>query len=315
MKCRADHRAEDGVGTPRVAVSVVVPTRNRAAQAEACLGALARQSMDHGSFEVVVVDDGSDSPLAFDEGRWSTAFPLTVIRQENSGPAGARNRGVMACRGDIVAFTDDDCRPEPRWLETLVAAVRANADALVGGSTVNGLPESLFAESSQLIIDLVYEHANAIRGSARFFASNNMACRKEAFLAIGGFDPAMRPASEDREFCDRWLGRGATLDWAREATIVHRHTQGLLEFTRLHFRYGRGAHLYKSIRSARRSGTMHDAVRFHAALPALLWRRRKRYPPLRFAAICLALAWWEVVNAAGFAWQWFLGPLHAPLRT
>lgn len=289
---------------PHLVASVVIPTRNREGHLVRCLDALASQSMTQGSFEVIVVDDGSYRPISLDPRRWERSFTLVVARQENRGPGEARNAGVRIARGGIVAFTDDDCLPDASWLPSLVEAVKANPGALVGGSTVNGLHRSLFAETSQLIVDLAGEHFNTPPRPVTFFASNNLACRRDDFLATGGFDPVMRPAAEDRELCDRWRTGFGQLVGAENARIVHFHRQGFVEFSRIHFRYGRGAFLYKTIRALRGSGSMRADLGFHRSVPGRMWRRRRSFPPLRFAAICLALGWWEIVNAAGFLWQW-----------
>ena len=88
------------------------------------------------------------------------------------GRAGARNRGLAEAVGEWIAFTDDDTLPQPDWLAHLVAALERNPAALVGGKTVNGLPDDLFAEASMLVLDLAYEHFNRDAGNAAFFASN-----------------------------------------------------------------------------------------------------------------------------------------------
>lgn len=290
--------------------SVIIPTRNRPQALERCLDALAAQTMPAGSFEVIVVDDGSDPPLALDASRWATKFPLTVIQQQNTGPAGARNRGVAAAHGEFLAFTDDDCLPTPAWLESLVAALREHPAALVGGSTFNGLKDDLFAETSQLILEMVYDHFNRDPENAYFFASNNMACARENYLSLGGFDESFREASEDREFCDRWRMTGARLFGAWEAQVEHRHAQDFAAFTKLHFRYGRGAHRYKRLRAARASGGMGRDIAFHFRIPAMMWGRRKRLGPFRLAAVASLLAWWEAVNLLGF-----LAPHPPQIRT
>lgn len=254
------------------------------------------------SFEVIVVDDGSDPPLALDPSRWAAKFDLKIIRQQNTGPAGARNRGVAEARGEFLAFTDDDCLPTPTWLEKLVAALREHPEALVGGSTFNGLKNDLFPEASQLIVEMVYEHFNRDPANAYFFASNNMACRKSEFLAVGGFDPSFCIASEDREFCDRWRMGGRRLVWLRDSLIEHRHAQNLFGFARLHFRYGQGAFEYQRLRKCRGSGSMGEDIGFHGALPTLI---RKYLDSALFGAglaVLGALALWQTVNAMGFFW-------------
>jgi glycosyltransferase involved in cell wall biosynthesis len=102
--------------------SVVVATRNRPQAVRACLEALAAQTMEPGTFEVIVVDDGGEPPLMLDLASWTAAFPLTLIRQENAGPGAARNRGCKQARGEIVTFTDDDCLPTQTWLEQRLTA-------------------------------------------------------------------------------------------------------------------------------------------------------------------------------------------------
>lgn len=270
----------------------------------ACLAALAAQTLRE-PWEVIVVDDGSPEPLEVGQDACGGSFALRVIRQENAGPSAARNRGAREARGEFLAFTDDDCRPEPAWLETLVRAARARPGALVGGVTVNGLPAELFASTSQLIIDLVYEHFDADPGRAYFLASNNILCLRERFLAMNGFDNTFRRAgAEDRDFCDRWRMAGWPIVWLPAARVEHRHSQTLGRFLDLHFRYGRGAYQYQSIRRQRGSGTMREDLAFHKSLPGRvrrhLWAQARGWDAVTRLA---ALVAWQVANAAGFAFE------------
>jgi GT2 family glycosyltransferase len=82
----------------------------------------------------------------------------------------------------------------------------------------------VYAETSQLILEIVYEHFNSDLSNAYFFASNNIAMRRSDYLASGGFDGEFgSPASEDREFCDRWRLQGRSLRWVPSAQVEHRH--------------------------------------------------------------------------------------------
>jgi GT2 family glycosyltransferase len=280
--------------------SVVIPTRNRPQAVEHCLDALAAQTMPSGSFEVLVVDDGSEPTLVLDPARWASKFSLKLIHQKNTGPAGARNRGVAEARGEFLAFTDDDCLPTPTWLETLIDALRENSEAMVGGSAFNGLKENPFSETSQLILEMVYDHFNYDRADAYFFASNNLACRKDEFLKIGAFDVSFRAASEDRDLCDRWRMAGGRLFWVEKAMVEHRHAQSFATFTRIHFRYGRGAAQYKTVRRSRQSGDMSKDLGFHRAIPRLMRDKRRRYTLPQQTQLLALLVWWELVNALGF---------------
>jgi glycosyltransferase involved in cell wall biosynthesis len=283
--------------------SVVIPTRNRPQAVEHCLDALAGQTMPPGSFEVLVVDDGSEPTLVLDPARWASKISLKLIHQKNTGPAGARNRGVAEARGEFLAFTDDDCLPTPTWLEKLIDALRENPEAMVGGSTFNGLKENPFSETSQLILEMVYEHFNCTPANAYFFASNNVACRRDRYIASGGFDADFdSPAAEDREFCDRWRMQARPLMWRKCALIEHRHAQTLAGFCRLHFRYGQGAYRYQAKRKERNSGRMTRDLGFHRELFRLVRAHLLSKPTGSAPRLFSHLFLWQLVNAAGFFW-------------
>jgi GT2 family glycosyltransferase len=284
-------------------VTVVIPTHGRPQRLRECLDALTGQSL-RDAWEVVVVDDGSPTPVEGLETAFSRRLDLRVIRQANAGPSAARNRGVAAARADLIAFTDDDCRPDPAWLTTLVQAARERPDALVGGTTFNGLPDRVFTAATQLIIDLVYEHFNADPENAYFLTSNNILCQRERFLAVGGFDESFGAGAEDRDFCDRWRMAGLPLVWEPAARVEHRHLQTLGTFVELHVRYGRGAYHYQAIRRSRGSGTMREDIAFHGTLPRRVWQRlRNDLPVSRWVPMTAALSVWQAVNAAGFLFE------------
>ena len=283
-------------------VSIVIPTYARPERLRECLAALARQTLPADVFEIVVVDDGSPQPIVPPEATTPTGPTMRIIRQPNAGPSAARNRGVAEARGELIALTDDDCLPTPAWLESLVTAHRRSPDSLVGGITFNGLADELFATTSQMIIDLVYEHFNADESSAYFLTSNNMLCSRAAYSELGGFDTTFpRAGAEDRDFCDRWRASGRLLLLVPAATLEHRHAQNLKQFLGLHYRYGRGAYRYQAKRRQRGSGTMAQDMNFHGTLLRRLPRHLRKHRGLfRKVQITTAIVLWQVANAAGF---------------
>src|SRR5687768_5734054 len=92
-------------------LSIVIPSRHRPAALARCLTAIAAGDLDGAAFEVVVVLDGEDvaDPLV------PEGLEVRVLRVPRAGPAVARNRGAAAARGEVLAFTDDDCTPDRDW--------------------------------------------------------------------------------------------------------------------------------------------------------------------------------------------------------
>jgi len=287
--------------------SVIIPTYNRPGRVQQCLDALAAQTRNRFSgFEVIVVDDGSPEPLVLDESRWDGRLKLRVIRQDNAGPAAARNRGAEAADGEFLAFTDDDCLPGPGWLDALAGALGENPDALVGTATWNGLPENLYSAASQLIIDIVYAHNNRDVRDSHFLASNNFACARRHFLDMGGFDMDFpRAGAEDRDFCDRWRISGRRIYFVREPHIEHRHAQTLGKYLDLHFRYGRGACLYRKKFGERGCALpMHQGF-YRNIIPDAARRIARQPRMMRRAGLVSSLVLWQVGNAAGYFTEHF----------
>lgn len=234
-----------------VDLSVIVPTYNRPQQLDRCLAALARQDLE-GTFEVIVVDDGGDVPVQPIVDRYAGTVPFITARQDNTGPAAARNAGAARASGRYLAFTDDDCAPEPGWLSALCTALEHDVRAVVAGRTVNALVDNVFAEASQSLLSYLDRAGRCRNGDLAFAASNNLAVEAARFHRIGGFDASFPlAASEDRDFCDRSRLAGGSLRRAHDAVVHHHHQMGLGGFWRQHVRYGRGARHYHGVRASR----------------------------------------------------------------
>jgi glycosyltransferase involved in cell wall biosynthesis len=287
--------------SPASLFSVIVPTHGRPRQLATCLESLAQLQAPAGSFEVVVVDDGSPEPLDGVVKPYHKRLDLTLLRQPNGGPGSARNAGAAVARGRFLAFTDDDCSPAPDWLVALARRFEKTPQRMIGGRTVNRLTRNPYAMASQLIVDMVYAFYNQDPEAARFFASNNMAVPADLFRRLGGFDgKSFRVASEDRELCDRWLHLGHAMIYAPEAVVLHAHPLTLHTFCKQHFAYGRGAWLYHRHRASRGSGRLRDDFRFHTHLPQLLREPLGRLPRAQARCIPLLLGIWQLANTAGF---------------
>lgn len=171
---------------------------------------LADQSYPPYAFEVLVCDDGSVPPLAERVPVKDCPFSVRFLRDENQGPATARNRGAREARGTILAFTDDDCMPAPTWLEAIAQTLADPAQVAVHGPTRSSVPPiEPFIHS----IHISREHG---------VATANFAVRKEAFWHVGGFDETFTvPYFEDEDLSRRLQSAYGPPAWSEEVRVEH----------------------------------------------------------------------------------------------
>lgn len=276
--------------------SIIVPTFDRSAQLSRCLQSLAGLDYPRDRFEVVVVDDGGADPLETVVAPFRPTLCLQLLRHENTGPAGARNFGSRRARGEFLAFTDDDCQPAAGWLRDLAHHCVAKPNHIIGGRTVNALPQNPYSETSQAIIDAVYSHFNAEPDDARFFASNNFAVSAELFRQMKGFAENF-VTSEDREFCARWRSAGRPLRYVPSAVVHHAHNLSFRSLWRQHFGYGRGARRFHQGRSLQGDPPFKPEPAFYLRLFKSVASRPPKARGLQLTAL---LFWAQLANAAGF---------------
>jgi GT2 family glycosyltransferase len=237
---------------PRPFFSIIIPTDGRPRQLAACLQSLACIEYPGDRFEVIIIDDGNQTPLEAVVDSFHDKIDLTLLTQSHSGPAAARNAGAKRARGTFLAFTDDDCIPNADWLEKLADRFAQTPEHIIGGLTLNALPNNPYSTASQILIDYLYKYYNPIFNQACFLTSNNLAVPAAQFRALGGFDASFPlAAAEDRDFCDRWRSRGYRMIYAPEVVVYHAHALTLRTFLRQHFRYGRGAFHFHQARTER----------------------------------------------------------------
>lgn len=281
--------------TPRPSACIVVPTYNRPRELEQCLANLA--ALDDGPWPIVVVDDGSAEPL---EHICAPHDNVTLVRQENAGPAAARNRGAAEAEGhDLLLFIDDDCQPHSDWARELVAAQGGVERRLVGGRVINALPANPYSAASQALCSFLYDFYQSTGSDMAFFTTNNIACRREDFLELGGFDTGFsRAAAEDRDFGIRWRDAGGDLLYAPRAVIAHAHDLALRSFWRQHSNYGRGArrlHLAMDERADERPKI--EGARFYLGMLTSPFRHGGRRPVVESLLVGLS----QVAMVAGYA--------------
>lgn len=213
-------------------VSVIVCTYNGEATLHACLTSL--QSLSYPDYEVLVIDDGSVkevSDIAQD-------FPsVRYIRQDHAGLSVARNLGAKEARGEILAYTDDDCIADEDWLSFLAAGFDNPQWVACGGPNIpppaRNQTESVVASAPGapahvLITDIEAEHLPGC----------NLAIRKSALEAIGGFDPIYQAAGDDVDICWRLRDAGGRLRFIPGAMVWHHRRYTVSAYLRQQCGYG-----------------------------------------------------------------------------
>jgi glycosyltransferase involved in cell wall biosynthesis len=227
-------------------ISVILPTRDRLGSLRRTLDSLRAQDYPAAQFEILVTDDGSLDGTPEFLARQSGAGVLRTVRTGGRGPAAARNAALDLARGELLAFTDDDCVVPPDWLGRLDALLSAGGADAVGGSAENGM-RSLLSEVYQEMAAFFYETHNRQPGQARFLTTNNFACRREALARAGRFDERFRLGGSDREMAHRLVEEGLRVEYRPELVVRHFHHFDARTFLRHLYRQGRGSYLYHRV--------------------------------------------------------------------
>ncbi len=332
-------------------VSVIVCTHNGGRTLRDTF--LGLQNLEYPNYEVIVVDDGSTDhagTLALEHaygavrrlnGRLHPARPepkgdrVCLINTPNRGLSLARNAGLEAATGEIIAYLDDDAFPDPHWLTYLVATflnARGANFAGVGGPNIAPPDDGWIADcvahapGGPIHVLLTNRTAEHIPGC-------NMAFRKEALEAIGGFDPQFRVAGDDVDVCWRLQQAGWTLGFSPAAVVWHHRRNSVRAYWRQQCGYGKAEAMLERKWPEKYTAAGHAIWSGHIynnGLTYLGWRVRRIYhgrwglapfqslyepAPSLIESFPMMPEWYLIIMALavfdllGFLWK----PLHAAL--
>ena len=309
-------------GVPWPRISVVVCTYNGHRTIRECLEGLGR--LEYPDYEAIVVDDGSTDGTA----AIVAEYPVRLIRAPHRGLSSARNTGLAAATGDIVAYIDDDAYPDPHWLTYLAAAFVSTRHAGVGGPNI---PPPGDGEVAECVANAPGNPVHVLLSDreAEHIPGCNMAFRKTCLEAIGGFDPQFRTAGDDVDVCWRLQRLGWTLGFHPAAMVWHHCRNSVRAYWRQQVGYGRAEALLERKWPEKYNGTGHvtwaGRIYGKGLQESLRWRRGRIYHgiwgtapfqrmyerlPNTFGSLPLMPEWSVSIPALGLLAG--LGPLWTP---
>lgn len=196
--------------------SVIIPHFNTPELLVKCLQAVASQTLDHGRFEIIVVDNGSRMPMRLIEAAWPG---VRFFLQREAGPGPARNLGVEHARADILAFVDADVRVAPGWLQAALKAIGERPLALVGGDVridVGDRERMTEVEAFESVFS--FRQESYIK-KKHYSVTANIIMTRAVFDRAGPFDGIHMP--EDRAFGERAHAMGIRTGYAPQMLAFH----------------------------------------------------------------------------------------------
>jgi len=284
-------------------VSVVVPARNAADCIVGCLEALAHQTYPDERYEIIVVDNGSSDSTA----EVVKSYPVRVFEESSiPSPYAARNLGIKRATGDVLSFTDADCRPGEKWLESGIESIIREDANLVGGRV-----EFTFSKPPTLgeMVDAIC-HLDVERQIAqnRAAMTANLFVHRSVLDAIGDFDSEVRSGGDGR-WTRMATDEGFKLVYAPEA-VVRKPARPMGQLLAKAYRVGRGLPAAWTERGLGRRG-VGGSIAYNLKPPNLrALKTRIRERGVTQAEGREASLWWaswflEVVRSAGCVHGWY----------
>lgn len=199
-------------------VSVIVPVFNNSGRLRVCLQALQSQSFCFSNYEIIVVDNNSNENIA------AVTEPFKNVKltlESQKGSYSARNRGVQASSGEILAFTDADCIPTVDWIEKGVKRLSENSDCgIIGGRVELFFADETKPAAVELFESLTYFDQKHFVEDLHFSATANLFTRRSIFNKAGFFSPDLLSGG-DFEWGRRVFGQGYQLIYAEDVNVKH----------------------------------------------------------------------------------------------
>ncbi|MDB9494381.1 glycosyltransferase [Spirulina major CS-329] len=225
-------------------VSVIIPIYNGAEDLPDLLAGLRSQTYDRTAVEYLLVDNHSQdqTSVIVQQAVQEFAAQGITLRSlqefEIQSSYAARNAGILAAQGEILAFTDADCRPEPGWLANLVAPFADPGVGLVAGEVV-ALPGNSLLERYADRNETLSQRHTLNHPFRPYGQTANLGVRRDLLVEIGLFRPYLTTGG-DADLCWRLLAQTqCRWEFAPTAVVKHRHRCTLAELRQQWRRYGR----------------------------------------------------------------------------
>lgn len=301
-------------------LTVVMPTYNRSDLLGRAVGALLEQTASADDYEIVVVDDGSTdaTPAVAAEVTAQASHRVRYLRQENRGPAAARNLGTREARGEIILYTGDDCLADRRLIETHLRVHETEGDVGVVGHVawhpeLTITPFMAFLEEG---VQFGFKHIqDPDQVTAWSFYTANCSVRRHWVEEAGWFDEDFKYAAyEDIELAYRMQKRGLRIVYRPAAITYHYHPTTLRSYLKRQRLAGRSAVLFakkhpeaKEMLGIHHAALASTAVEFFEAATAYAYalgvREALKEEPAPLEDEPEVLFEDEGLAAAGDAWQ------------
>ena len=293
-------------------VSVVIASYNGARTLPACLDSLTH--LNYPNYEVILVDDGSTD----DTVRVAAHYPtVRTISQQNLGLSAARNTGILAATGEIVAFTDSDCRADEDWLYYVVGDLLKTDACAIGGHNFPP-PEDSPIAGCVAVSPGGPAHVMLDDRNAEHIPGCNMAFWRWALEEIHGFDAQFRAAGDDVDVCWRLLQRGHKIAFSHAGFVWHYRRNTVAAYLRQQRGYGVAEALlrrkhpeyFNSLGGMRWRGRIYSPSRiagffgrfviYHGAFGSALFQTLYTPEPGGVLALLTSMEWHGLFTLGGF---------------
>lgn len=309
-----------GQNRPLPSITVVVCTRDRTLQLRSCLQALL--ALDYPNYDILIIDN---APSNDDTAQLAIDLSARYVRETRPGLDWARNRAISEARSDIIAFTDDDARPDRLWLRAIASAfaepevmaltglvlpveletIAQNRFEFVYGGMSKGFRRRLVRRRTLTVRDLLW--------ASGFGVGANMAFRRRLFTEVGLFDVALDVGTPsggggDVEMFHRLVARGHTLIYEPEALVWHTHRKDSASLRRLVYDNGRSFGSYLLTCAHNRTVSKLSIFKFAVRNWIGGWIVRRLFRPGQFPRHLVAL---ELLGALMSPLMYVKAQLHA----